>query len=230
MKTCAVGVASVLACIGVAHAEPGGTATVYGPSVERDEAELEYRGAVFSGGVLDSAVVHRVELGYAFTDWWRPALVIQAIDQPNSRSEVSAIAIENVFDFKATEAWPIHLGGYLEYSSDQNGGHDAVEFKLLGERHDGALTSRFNLIAERHVGDGASDDWEYGYAARFMWAASDRWSIGVEGFGEPEAEAHYWGTRASLKLGEVSFAVGYLAGSDGASADSQLRLAIEIEN
>jgi hypothetical protein len=230
MKTSAIGVALLSACIGTAYAEPGGTSNVYGPGVERGESELEYRGAVFSGGALGGAIVHRVEAGYAVTDWWRPALVIQAIDLPNSTGEISAIAIENVFDFKATESWPIHLGGYFEYSSDQSGGDDAVEFKLLGERRDGALTSRFNLIAERHVGDGASDAWEYGYAARFTWAVSDRWSLGVEGFGEPEAEAHYWGPRASLKLGEVSFAFGYLSGFDEASADGQFRIALEIEN
>lgn len=229
MNKWVTGAASVLTLVGVAHAEPGGTSNVYSPSVERGEAELEYRGAAFSGGVLDGSAAHRFEAGYAFTDWWRPALVVQVVDPIGAGDEVSAIAIENVFDFKATETWPIHLGGYFEYTSG-HGADDAIEFKLLGERRDGSLTSRFNLIAERDVGDGVSDDWEYGYAARFMWTMSDAWSLGAEGFGEPEAGAHYWGPRASLGLGEVSLALSYLAGMDDASADGQLRVAFEIEN
>lgn len=229
MKSWAIG-AAVLACAGVAHAEPGGASTVYGPSVTQGEAEFEYRGALFSGGTLDGAAAHRFEAGYAFTDWWRPALVVQGQDFPGSGAELTSIAIENVFDFKATESWPLHLGGYLEYSFAQNGGDDAVEIKLLGERHDGALTSRINLVAERDVGDGASDDWEYGYAAHFMWGASERWAFGVEGFGEPEASSHYWGPRVSFGFGETSLALGYLAGLDEAEADGQFRVAFEIEN
>jgi hypothetical protein len=230
MSKWVAGAASALACIGVAHAEPGGTSNVYGPGVERGEIEFEYRGAAFFGGALDDTAAHRFEVGYAFTDWWRPALVVQVVDPIGAGGEVSAIAIENVFDFKATETWPIHLGGYFEYTSGQNGADDAIEFKLLGERRDGPLTSRFNLIVERDLGDGASDDWEYGYAARFMWTASDTWSLGAEGFGEPEANAHYWGPRVSLGVGEFSLALSYLAGMDDASADGQLRVAFEIEN
>ncbi|MGD9967661.1 MAG: hypothetical protein AB7T59_14155 [Hyphomonadaceae bacterium] len=230
MKHWRIGAASIAAFAGAAHAEPGGTSDVYGPGVERGEAEFEYRGALFTGDVLDGAAAHRLEAGYAITDWWRPALAIQAVDPPGQSAELTAIAIENVFDFKATQSWPVHLGGYFEYTFGQNGADDAIEFKLLSERQDGALTSRINLIAERDVGDGVSHEWEYGYAARFMWRASDRWAFGVEGFGEPEAHAHYWGPRLSLGVGESSLALGYLAGFDEAEADGQFRVAFEIEN
>lgn len=213
-----------------AHAEPGGTSTVYGPSVERGESELEYRGAVFSGGALDGAALHRVETGYAFTDWWRSAFVLQAADMPGASSELTSIAIENVFDFTATRSWPVHFGGYAEYSFGQNRRDDAVEFKLLAERRAGAWTTRLNLIAERHIGDGAADDWEYSYAARAMWRASDRWAVGVEGFGEPEANAHYWGPHASVRFGEASIAASYLAGVDEAQANGQFRLTLELEH
>ncbi|MDZ4689940.1 hypothetical protein [Terricaulis sp.] len=212
-----------------AHAEPGGTSSVYGPSVERGESELEYRGAVFHGGALDGAAMHRFEAGFAFTDWWRPALIAQGVDLPGADFELSTIAVENVFDFKNTRSWPVHLGGYVEYAFAQNGGDDAIEFKLLAERRNGALTARANLIAERHVGDDASDEWEYGYAARFMWRASEHLSLGIEGFGEPEARAHYWGPRLSFPLGEASVGLGYLVGMGEAQSDGQLRIAFEIE-
>ena len=159
-----------------------------------------------------------------------PALVIKAADKPGAPTELTAVAIENVFDFTATRSWPVHFGGYAEYSFGQNGRDDAIEFKLLAERQHGPLTTRLNLIAERHVGDGASDDWEHGYAARAMWRASDRWAFGLEGFGEPEAHAHYWGPRATVRFGEASIALAYLAGLDEAQADGQFRLALELEH
>lgn len=230
MKNPASLFAGALALAGAAHAEPGGTSTVYGPSVTEGESELEYRGAVFNGGALDGAVLHRVEAGYAFTDWWRPALVIQSADLQDAGGQLSAVAIENVFDFTATRDWPIHLGGYAEYSFGQNGRDDAVEFKLLAERRQGPLTTRLNLNAERHVGASASNDWEYGYGARAMWRPSERWALGVEGFGEPEARAHYWGPRASYSFGEASLALGYLAGLEDADADGQFRLTLELEH
>jgi hypothetical protein len=197
--------------------------------VSRGESELEYRVAYFGGGGLDGAMLHRGEAGYAITDWWRPALVIKAVDAPGASSELTALAIENVFDFTTTRSWPVHFGGYVEYSLGQNGRDDALEFKLLAERRQGPLTARFNLIAERPIG-GASEEWEHAYAARAMWRTSDRWAVGFEGFGEPEARSHYWGPRANLNFGDASIALAYLAGLDEAEADGQLRIALELEH
>lgn len=229
MKSRMIALACALASAGAAHAEPGGTSTVYGPSVRRGESELEYRTGYFDGGELDGTQLHRVEAGYAFTDWWRPALVIKAADAPGAPAELTAVAIENVFDFAATRSWPVHFGGYVEYAFGQNGRDDELELKLLAERQQGPLTMRLNLIAERLIG-GASDNWEHAYAARAMWRTSDRWAFGVEGFGEPEARAHYWGPRASLRFGGASIALAYLAGFDEAQADGQFRLALELEH
>lgn len=229
MRARLIWLACAAASLGSAHAEPGGTSTVYGPSVHRGESELEYRTGYFDGGGLDGTHLHRFEAGYAFTDWWRPALVIKAADDPGQSAEFTAVAIENVFDFTTTRSWPVHFGGYVEYAFGQNGRDDALELKLLAERQQGALTARLNLVAERPIG-GVSNQWEYAYAARAVWRSSERWAFGVEGFGEPEAQAHYWGPRASLSFGDVSIALAYLAGVDEANADGQIRLAFELEN
>lgn len=229
MKAKLFALACAAASAGAAHAEPGGTSNVYGPSVSEGESELEYRAAYFGGGALDGTLLHRAEAGYAFTDWWRPALVVKATDAPDASPELSALAIENVFDFTVTRSWPVHFGSYVEYAFGQNGRDDAIEFKLLAERRQGPLTMRLNLIAERPIG-GASEDWEHAYAARATWRPSRRWAVGVEGFGEPEARVHYWGPRASFYFDDASIAVAYLAGSDEAAADGQLRIALELEH
>lgn len=229
MKARVIALACALATAGAAHAEPGGTSNVYGPSVRQGESEFEYRSAYFNGGGLDGTLLHRGEAGYAVTDWWRPALVIKAADPDGASTELTAVAMENVFDFTATRTWPVYFGGYVEYSFGQNGRDDALEFKLLAERQRGPFTARMNLIAERPI-DGASQEWEHAYAARAMWRGSDRWAAGVEGFGEPEVQAHYWGPRANLYFGDVSIALAYLAGFDEADADGQLRFSIELEH
>jgi len=220
---------AALAAAGSAHAEPGGTSNVYGPSVQRGESELEYRAAYFDGGDLGGTQRHRAEAGYALTDWWRPALVLKAADASGASTELTAVAIENVFEFTATRSWPMHFGGYVEYAFGQNGRDDTLELKLLAERQQGPLTLRLNLIAERPIG-GASDEWEHAYAARAMWRTSERWAFGFEGFGEPKAQAHYWGPRASARFGDASIALGYLAGFDEASADGQLRVTLELDH
>jgi hypothetical protein len=229
MNPRAFALACTLVSAGAAHGEPGGASNVYGPSVSRGESELEYRSAYFDGGALDGSVLHRGEAGFALTDWWRPALVITAADASNASAEFTLIAMESVFDFTATRSWPVHFGGYVEYAFGQNGRDDVLEFKLLAERQHGPLTARLNLIAERSVGGGASDEWEHSYAARAMWRVSERWALGFEGFGEPEAQAHYWGPRAGVSFGGASIALAYLAGLDDAQADGQLRVALELE-
>ncbi len=221
--------AGALASAGEAHAQPGGTSNVYGPSVRKGESEVEYRAAYIDGGALDGATLQRGEAGSALTDWWRPALVIKAAKPPGASARLTAVAIENVFDFAATRSWPVHFGGYFEYAFGQNGRDDALEFKLLAERRQGPLTARLNLIAERPIG-GAIEEWEYAYAARAMWRTSDRWAVGFEGFGEPETRAHHWGPRASLNFGDTSISLAYLAGLDDAQAGGQVRIALEVEH
>lgn len=213
-----------------AYAEPGGTSNVYGPGVTRGEGELELRSASFAGGAMGATIHHRAEASHAFTDWWRPALVVKAADAPNAATELTAIAIENVFDFTGTRNWPVHFGGYAEYAFGRNSRADSVEFKLLAERQQGPFTARLNLGAERALGDGASDHWEQAYAARVSWRASDRLALGLEAFGEPDANSHYWGPRAALSLGGAGVSFSYLSGLNDAAADGQLRIALEFEH
>lgn len=227
MKVAWAALACLAACVGMARAEPGGTSNVYGPSVQRGESELEYRSAYFDGDALHGAQMHRAEAGYAFTDWWRPALVIKAADTPGASSQLTAFAIENVFDFTTTRSWPVHLGAYVEYAFGQDGRDDELELKLLAERTQGPLTMRLNLIAERPIG-AASDEWTHAYAARATWRALDRWAFGVEGFGEPQTQAHYWGPRASLRYGDASIALAYLVGLDRTQSEAQTRIALEF--
>jgi hypothetical protein len=62
-----------------------------------------------------------------------------------------------------------------------------------------------------------------------MWtAASDRFSLGLEAFGEPNDRAYYVGPRATVRVGHATVAVGYLVGFEDALSDSQFRLGLEF--
>lgn len=225
----------------LAVAEPGLAGEVYSPAVVQGQTELELRGGILDGGAGDGEWQVKAELGHAFTDWWRPAIVAEW-EYEGGDAEFTAAAIENVFDFTATRDWPVHLGAYAEYEFAQDG-PDAVEVKLLMERSRGPLNLRLNLIGEREVGAGAGNTWEFGYAAQASYSFGDEFELGVQGFGDSgtdddfgnlDEQAHYWGPFAQFEVGdigagEVELQVGYLSGFGEAEADGQFRLKLEYE-
>jgi hypothetical protein len=220
--------ALVLAAAGAAQAEPGGTSGVSSPTVTRGDSKLEFRAAAFEGDALDGAWGYRAQASHAFTDWWRPTLVLRASQPDGESAELTSVGLENVFDFTPTRDWPVHLGAQFEYKLGLNRADDKVELKLLAERRRGPFAARLNLIAERAV-DGDSDAWTHAYAGRAMWRASDAVSLGFEAFGEPDASAHYVGPRAGMRIGQTTLSLAYLVGIDDAQADGQFRLALEFE-
>lgn len=218
--------AALCAFTGIAHAEPGGVSSVSGPSVSEGKLKLEVRTVAWDGGALDDRWQHRAQAGYGFTDFWNAAIILRATQPADENAELTSVAFENKFDITATRDWPAHLGVQFEYKIGIDNRDDEIEFKLLAEREIGDLTLRANLIGVRTLTDEA--DWESAYSARAMWSASDTLSFGAELFGEPEIDATYFGPRAEFSFGHSTLSVGYLAGFDDASADGQLRLALEF--
>lgn len=221
--------ALALACAAfplIAHAEPGGTSGVSSPAVSEGSLKLEWRSTFWDGGDIDGNWSHRGQIGYGVTDWWRAQLNLRASQPDGENAELRSIGLENAFEFTATNAWPVQFGGQVEYKSGLNGAEDSVELKLLAERRAGPLSIRFNIAAERDV-SGDSEEWEHIYSTRIMWRASEVWQFGLEGFSEPEADAHYLGPRAGLTFGHSTLSLGYLAGIDDAAADAQIRVSLE---
>ncbi|MBX3431607.1 MAG: hypothetical protein KF779_18630 [Hyphomonadaceae bacterium] len=227
---------------GVASAEPGRAAEVYGPSVHAGESELELRTGVLNGGDADGEWQTKIEASHAFTDFWRPGLVAEW-EHEGGETEFTAVAIENVFDFTGTRDWPVHFGAYLEYEVNTQDGPDGLELKLLMQRARGPLDLTLNLIGEREVGSGSSDTWEFGYAAEAAYALNEDFALGIQGFGDAGTDddfgdlgdhAHYWGPFAQFELahigaGEVELQLGYLVGAGDSEADGQFRFKLEYE-
>lgn len=209
-----------------AHAEPGGTSGISSPAVTQGDIKLEWRSTAWDGEALDGDWSHRAQASYSFTDWWRAQLNARASQPDDGDFEWRSIGIENAFEFTATSDWPVQFGGQIEYKFGLDDVEDSLELKLLAERRVGAFSMRFNITVERDV-TGDSDEWEHIYSTRVMWRANDTWQFGVEGFSEPEENAHYFGPRAGVSLGDATLSVGYLAGIDEAQADAQVRIGLE---
>lgn len=225
MRRAASVLALAWAFTGAAYAEPGGVSGVSGPTVRDGETKIELRTVAYDGGGLDGAWAHRAQVGHSFTDWYQATLIARASQPDGDDAEVRSIGVENRIDFVGTRDWPIHFGAQTEYKFGLNGADDEVEFKLLAEHVSGPFSARLNLITERAMSGGA--DWENAYAARFMWRTSDTVSLGLEAYGEIDANAHAVGPRATFRIGEATLGLGYLVGLDEAAADGQFRLGVE---
>lgn len=226
-----------------AHAEPGLAGEVYGPSVRQGEAELEARFGYLTGDDGDGEWKLIGEFAYGVNDWWRPAILFEAEREPGEDADIEAIAFENIFDLVPTREWPVHFGLYAEYEVNLHNGPDKAEFKLLAEHEAGPVRTRVNLITEREVGDDASDEWEFGYAAQVLYETEHDFAFGLEAYGEAgdsddfgdlSDHAHYIGPVAEFVPyesddGEMEVMVGYLFGVGEAEADGMFKLTIEWE-
>lgn len=229
MKQLTSTLAFACALAGVAHAEPGGTGSVSGVAISQGALKFEARTAVFNGGAIDGNWAHRVQANYNPTDWWRTQINVRANQPDGEDAELRNVGWENAVDFTGTREWPVRLGGQFEYRWGLNGATDSVEFKLLAERRVENFNARFNLIAGRNVGDDASDEWTHGYSARAFWTVAERYQLGGEAFGELDTDAHAWGPRAGVILGNATLSAAYLASfGDDAEADGQVRVVLEF--
>jgi hypothetical protein len=230
--------AALLPC--AAHADPGPASEVYSPTVTRGLTELELRGGLLNGGSADGDWQVKAEASHGVTDWWRPAVVAEWANEAGD-TNLTAFAVESIFDLTATRTWPVHFGGYVEYEW-ANDGPNELEIKLLMQRERGPLDLRLNLIGTRLLGSAPDDNWEFGYAAQALYSFNDDFALGVQGFGDAgtndnfglDDQAQYWGPFAQIEAGhfnngELELQVGYLAGFGEAEADGIFRVKLEYE-
>jgi hypothetical protein len=223
-----------------AAAEPGLASEVESPTVVAGSTELSLRSGELVGGGDRHDWQARAEASYAYLSWWRPG-VAATWQRENGGTDLTGLAIENVFDFIPSRRWPVHFGAYAEYERNMQETPDHIELKLLMQHLEGPLDIRFNIVSERETGDHSDNRWEFGYAAQTSYRVSPSWRIGVEGFGDTGFDdqlgdiddyAHYWGPFAQVRLAsvreqEIILHFGYLAGSGHADADGQVRLQLE---
>jgi hypothetical protein len=237
----AVGVTLGLAVMSVTatRAEPGLSEQVYGAVVDEGRKELELRYGRLNGGAGagESALV--AEASYGVNDWWYSAVLAQFESAPGDDLELADIGWENLLELTGTKDDALRTAVYAEIKvSTRDNEPGELEFKGIAEYRAAPWNFRFNLIFEREFGENASDETEFGYAARAVRYVDQHVALGVEGFGDlgtfddvGHQVPQYWGPmifgEVPLERGELELQAGFLFGFGANEADNQLRLTAE---
>lgn len=228
-----------------AFADPRLDEKVYLPTVETHVLELETRLGSESGGPLGGANTFVGEMEYGVNRRLSLALVATASNDPHEAMTWRGVGVEGVYTLGKIPLTGIDTAAYVEYTRGLNGESDGLEAKLLAARRFGPVRAVLNLIAERPIGGGQSDDVTYGYAAGATVRVAGRLRIGAEAFGDLGSDhaflrgrqgayagpAAQWEWRPHGSPVEFDFDIGWLKAlsADRAEADSQFRLGLEIE-
>lgn len=213
---------------------------VYAPKVEAGVLEVEADTVR-----ADDETETRFELGYGVNRWWRATGVVEVVDEPGGGPHVEAYTIENVIVLPRPSWLPFQWGAYAEYEVGAKGGAaDKIELKALFSGEIGKIENHVNLVAEREVGAGASDEIEYEYAVQSRYRLNDEVALGLqasgalgssESFGDLGDRAHVFGPMVAGDFhlpgvkSELEFEAAYLVGVTDASPDDVIRVQIAWE-
>ncbi len=222
---------------------------VYYPYVELGELEIEYRGSRTIDGddAKDNEQKHLLGVGYGFNEWWFSEIYAEWEREAGSGEETAFEAFEWENRFQITnpgEYWA-DFGLLVEYErTDSGSSPDKIELALLFAKEFGKFEAAYNVIFEREVGGGASDDVEFGHALQLKYRLDRAFEPGIEIFGEFGAiddmpsfdeQEHYAGPIVTgvLPLGDsamkLKYNVGYLFGVSDEAEDGVVKAILELE-
>jgi high-affinity iron transporter len=216
---------------------------VYSPLVEEGEIAVELRGHYdFDGDEsLDGGQAYKAELEWAPTAWWLAELLVEYEREPGESLEATEIASENVFQLTEQGRYWADFGLLAEFVySLEDGGANALELALLGQKDFGRNEVRLNFIFEQELESGADLEMEYRWQYRYR--LDERFEPGVEMYGG----AGEWGEMGSFddheqQLGPAMFGkfrtadgafkyeLGLLFGLTDETPDTTVRFLIEYE-
>jgi high-affinity iron transporter len=216
---------------------------VYSPLVEEGEIAIELRGHYdFDGDQsLDGGQAYKAEVEWAPVSWWLAELLVKYEGAPGEGVEATEIASENIFQLTEQGKYWMDFGVLAEFAySLEDGGANALEFALLGQKDFGRNEARVNLVFEQPLESGADLAMEYRWQYRYR--LSERFEPGIEmygGLGE-------WGAMGSFddheqqlgpaafgkfrtKDGALKYELGLLFGLTDETPDTTVRFLIEYE-
>jgi hypothetical protein len=213
---------------------------VYYPRVERGEREIEWRSGVFkTDNGYERAFV--LDLGYSPTDHWTTELVAVYEGESGGGGRIHELEWENILTFSEPGEFAFDIGLLAEYEHKRDDGADAVIIGPLLQKEFPTVIANLNLLFERQVGSGASNDTELKYAWELKWRGNAALEFGVQGYGEfadvadpGEFSAHrigpaLFGTHRLASGNKVSWDAAVLAGIDRDAPDAALRMQVEYE-
>ena len=222
---------------------------VYTPYVEMGELEIEYRPSVTVDGdaAKDNEQKHLLGIGYGVNSWWFTELYAEWEREagPGESAKFEAIEWENRFQLTNPGEYWADFGLLVEYErSDDDKSPDKIELALLFAKELGQFDAAYNLIFEKEVGGGASNDVELAQAFQLKYRLDKAFEPGIELFNEFGAigdmpdfdgQKHYIGPIATgvIPLNDtglkLKYNAGYLFGVSDAAEDGVVKAIIELE-
>lgn len=239
----AMGIVSSVFLFGAPRAEAAHK--IYSPTIEKGELEIEARGHVDSdsNSAADGARQDKYEIGYGFTNWWFSSIFAEYERAPGEPFKHAATSWENIFQLTEPGKYWLDVGAYLEYEDPVGNAPRKIETKLLLEKPVGQFVNTANIVLERQIGGGASNDVGLSYAWRTKYKMRPEFEPGIEIYGDlgtfDELNA---GNKQSLQLGPVfagkyglggrsklGYEFGYLFGLSSASPAGTVKWLLEYE-
>ncbi len=222
------------------------TQKVYSPYVEKGELELEARSHIDSDSdkSKDNARSDVYELGYGITSWWFSSAALEYERVPGQPLRHSATTWENIFQLTEPGKYWLDAGLYVEYeNTTDHSAPNKLETKLLLEKVTGRIANTANIILEREVGGGASNDVALSYAWRTKYKMMPEFEPGIELYGDlGTLDNARLNSAQNAQLGpviagkyslggrsKIAYEAGYLFGLNSASPDGSIKWQLEYE-
>jgi high-affinity iron transporter len=185
MRTAAVLPAMLLALAIAGHpTDSRADHVVYSPLVEEGEIAVELRGHYDfdSSKSLDGGQAYKAEVEWAPTSWWLTEVLVKYEREPGEDIDATEIASENIFQLTEQGKYWMDFGLLAEFVySLEDGGANALEIGLLGQKDFGQNEVRVNLVFEQALESGADLEMEYRWQYRYR--LDERFEPGIEMYG-----------------------------------------------
>lgn len=230
-----------LAVCAASPALAGPAEKVYRPFVEKGETEFELRSGyrAFGDGPDEYATVF--DVGFGVTSRWKTEIAFEYEGETGFGGRLAAIEWENVFVLtEQGEHWA-DVGLFVEYEHTFADGPDELKIGPMFEKEFGPTIANLNLVLEREIGSGASDDTALDYAWQLKWRGKQELEFGLQGFGGlgpvdrlGEGDKHslgpaLFGVKRLASGNKLAYDAAILAGINKAAPDLTLRFELEYE-
>ena len=219
------------------------TKKVYSPIILGRELEIEARGGydIDKREDKNGAFEQKYAVGYGVTEWWFTEIYGEIEREADKDDfDFTAVEWENRFQLAEQGEWPIDVGLYFAYETTvQKKTADKIEGKILLEKSLSKFTHTANIIFEKEVGGGSTEQVVGGFA----WSSRYRWNKHFEpgfewhsDFGELKAHKPY--DEQTHQLGPVFYGrltnhikydVGYLFGLTDPAPQGMFKWIFEYE-
>lgn len=233
---------ALFAALASSSALAGPADKVYTPHVEKGETEFELRGGYRDFNAAPNEYASVFDVGYGVTNRWKTELVLEYSGASGSGNggKLEAWEWENIIVLTEQGQHWVDVGLFAEYEH-AFAGVDEIVIGPLFEKEVGTTVNNLNLLFERQVGNGASNDIELDYTWQTRWRGNEKLEWGVQGFGGlgelgdlGRGDKHsvgpaLFGGQRLASGNKVSWNAAVLAGLNQAAPDMTLRFELEFE-